>query len=56
MHGGKRAFPHPVGVPMKMCYHDDEERLLQQSNHCADHGLEACQCTEVVGRVAVEEK
>lgn len=44
---------HPVGVSLQRSDHGDEERLLQQSDHGADHGLEACQRAKVVGRVAV---
>lgn len=47
--------PHPVGISLQRSDHGDEERLLQQSDHGADHGLEACQGAEVVGRVAVGE-
>lgn len=47
--------PHPVGVSVQGSNHGDEERLLQQSDHSADHGLEACQSAKVVGRVAVGE-
>ncbi len=49
------ARPHPVGVSFQWSDHGDEERLLQQSDHSADHGLEACQGAKVVGRVAVGE-
>ena len=54
-HAEVRAGPHPVGVSSEWSDHGHEERLLQQSNHGADHGLEACQCAKVVGRVAVGE-
>lgn len=43
---------HPVGVPFQRSDHDEEERLLQQSDHSADHGLQARQRSKVVGRVA----
>lgn len=49
------VLPHPVGVSLKRPDHGDEERLLQQSDHGADHGLEARQGAKVVGRVAVGE-
>lgn len=38
-----------------MADHGDEQRLLQQRDHSTDHGLEACQRSKVVGRVAVGE-
>ena len=53
--GVKDECAHPVGVSLQRSDHGDEERLLQQSDHGADHGLEACQGAEVVGRVAVGE-
>lgn len=46
-------FSHPVGVSFQWSNHGDEEWLLQQGDHSADHGLEACQRAKVVGRVAV---
>lgn len=49
------ACPHPVGVSSKWSDHGNEEWLLQQSDHSADHGLEACQCAKVVGWVAAGE-
>lgn len=45
--------PHPVGVSFQRSDHGDEEWLLQQSDHSANHGLEACQGAKVVGRVTV---
>lgn len=53
---GVSAPPHPEGVSFQLYHHDDEERLLQQREHGADHRLEACQGPEVVGRVAVREQ
>lgn len=50
-----RVCSHPVGVSAHWSHHGDEERLLQQSDHSADHGLEACQGAKVVGRVTVGE-
>lgn len=47
------AAPHPVGVSLQLSHHEDEEGLLQQGEHGADHRLEACERPEVVGRVAV---
>lgn len=49
------AAPHPVGVSLQtsLSHHEDEERLLQQGEHGADHRLEARQRPEVVGGVAV---
>lgn len=47
--------PHPVGVSFQRPQHRNEQRLLQQSKHSADHGLEACQGAKVVGRVTVGE-
>ena len=44
--------PYPVGVPGERADHGDEEGLLQQGDHSADHGLQAGQGAEVVGRVA----
>lgn len=49
------VHPHPVRVSFQWSHHGDEEGLLQQSDHSADHGLEACQGAKVVGRVAVGE-
>lgn len=47
--------PHPVRISVQWSDHGDEERLLQQSDHSADHGLKACQGAKVIGRVAVGE-
>lgn len=49
------ARPHPVRVSVQRPDHDDEERLLQQSDHSADHGLQARQGAKVVGRVSVRD-
>lgn len=46
---------HPEGVSFQWADHGNEERLLQQGDHSADHGLEACQGAKVVGWVAVGE-
>lgn len=51
----KSVCPHPVGVSFQWSDHGDKERLLQESEQSADHGLEACQRAEVVGRVSVGE-
>lgn len=53
---GVSAPPHPEGVSFQVYHHDDEERLLQQREHGADHRLEARQGPEVVGWVAVREE
>lgn len=45
---------HPVGVSIEWAQHGAEEGLLQQCDHSADHGLQARQSAEVVGRVAGE--
>lgn len=52
----KGVCPHPVGISFQRSDHGNEEWLLQQSDHSADHGLEACQCAKVIGRVAAGEK
>lgn len=49
----RETCPHPMGVSFKGTDHGDEEWLLKQGNHSTNHGLEACQCAEVVGWVAV---
>lgn len=41
---------------MKRSHHGDEEGLLQQGDHGADHRLEARQRAEVVGRIAAGDK
>lgn len=49
----ENVFSHIVGVSFQWSNHGDEEWLLQQGDHSANHGLEACQRAKVVGRVAV---
>lgn len=49
----QQAQVDPVGVSFQWSDHEDEERLLQQSDHRADHGLETSQGAEVVGWVSV---
>lgn len=36
-----QKVPHPVAVSMEMPDHNDEKRLLQQSYHSTNKGLEA---------------
>lgn len=47
------AAPHIVGVSFQWADHGDEERLLKQGHHSADHGLQTSQGAKVVRWVAV---
>ena len=48
--------PHPEGVSLERSKHSNKERLLQQSKHGTDQGLESGQSAKVVGRIAEKHK